>query len=491
MAWSTALWLACAPALTTSFVATAVAAYALRREPVVTVALFPVAVLALLLRLRLSSAGARARIRSGHSPLGCFCAPRTPAEFAEQLCATWRATGRRPSVVGSGWGWLIARTRASDAVFTHRLKGRLGHVAEATFLAGTELRDVERSLRESHGRTFWSTPSLQRISIGSWLGRSCHGNSGAKGKPSSLAAARVLVVDLTSLIKAQEDPLWCDYHVAKHKFDRFPGQYAIAAVKFDVGLMTEDIWLQKARCDVVRNTVETTLELRKWLTPDAVLRVLFIGSARRVGIGVTYVEFDPADDLPQHPRCCGACGKMVPHVDPHDCSAGCMSMQLDTCSLVCGWYQRSKKAWTGIIRLSDANRFSPDPSWLVFPMISLLSGTVNFELFFKLQTIELLPTPRAQEFRVQKLCNSLLDAYGQFWGRSEVRIGDLKIGLVFVDCSVRKRDAKALVAALAPHVHAKTVAMHDAKYQGESVKRAIKDADLTLKTPRVLFGMAK
>ncbi len=50
MAWSTALWLACAPALTTSFVATAVAAYALRREPVVTVALFPVAVLALLLR---------------------------------------------------------------------------------------------------------------------------------------------------------------------------------------------------------------------------------------------------------------------------------------------------------------------------------------------------------------------------------------------------------------------------------------------------------
>ena len=103
-------------------------------------------------------------------------------------------------MVGSGWGFFIGRARARDAVFTHRLKGRTG---EFTFLAGTELRSVEVALRKAHGRTFWSTPTMQRISIGSWLARSCHGNSGAAGKPSSYAAARVLVVDLTTLQAAR------------------------------------------------------------------------------------------------------------------------------------------------------------------------------------------------------------------------------------------------------------------------------------------------
>ena len=87
-------------------------------------------------------------------------------------------------------------------------------------MAGTELRDVERALRKAYGRTFWSTPTMQRISIGSWLARSCHGNSGAAGKPSSYAAARVLVVDLTSLETAQQGARWVEYAQIKRDFDR-------------------------------------------------------------------------------------------------------------------------------------------------------------------------------------------------------------------------------------------------------------------------------
>ena len=189
-------WLLLAPLLTGAFVGLVVAFLLEEDNPWRWIGLLAGAVAALLLRLRLAAAGARARILSGNSPFGCFRAPRTPEQFADQLCETWMATGRRPAVVGSGWGWFIGRAHARDAVYTHKLKGRIG---EFTFLAGTELRSVEVALRKAHGRTFWSTPTMQRISIGSWLARSCHGNSGAAGKPSSYAAARVLVVDLTTL----------------------------------------------------------------------------------------------------------------------------------------------------------------------------------------------------------------------------------------------------------------------------------------------------
>ena len=61
--------------------------------------------------------------------------------------------------------------------------------------------------------------------------------------------------------------------------------------------------------------------------------------------------------------------------------------------------------------------------------------------------------------------------------------------LVFVDCITRERDAPAVVAALKPHVHLQTVALHDAKFQGDGVTSAIREAGLILKTPRVVFEL--
>ena len=404
----------------------------------------------------------------------------------EQLGAAWRRMDARPTVVGSGWGWFIGRARAPNAVFTHRLQGRVGPLA---FLAGTELRTVEKVLRKEHGKTVWSTPTMQRISIGSWLARSCHGNSGANGKPSSHAAARVLVIDLDSPASTREGARWEAYGAMKARFDQDPGRFVVAAVEFDLARMTTDQWLQKARADVTPNYTTASQGLREWLTDQAVLRVLFFGSARRdLAIGVTYVPFDPEEDAYDFRRECGCCGRKLPHIDPHGCSAHCMSLQLDTCSLVCGWYEKAKREWRGVIKLSDANAFSPDPSWLGFPILSLLSGTVNFELIFVLPQL-VAPTPRTQEFRVQKLCNALFAAYAKIWGRSELRMAGLDRGLVFVDCIVRERDAPVVIQALKPHMHLGTVALHDAKFQGDSVTNAITRAGLWRETPRAVFAM--
>ena len=474
-------WLLLAPVLTGAFIGLFVAFLFERDDPVVFFGLLAGALVALLLRCRLAHAGARARILSGHSPFGCFSAPKTPEALTAKLCAVWDDTGKRPSVVGSGWGWFIGRAAAPRAVYTHRLKGRFG-AGKAAFLAGTELRDVERMLREQYKRTFWSTPTMQRISIGSWLARSCHGNSGAAGKPSSYAAARVYVIDIDSRASTAKGPHWAEYKDAKHLFDEDPERYVVAAVEFDPNRMAENRWLQKRKTEVRVQDHVPHVDLLEWLTPDAVLRVLFFGSARKIALGVTYVEHKKGDPVAMHRECYG-CGRMVPHVDPHDCSAACMSMQLDTCSFVCGWYERNFREWRGVIRLSDANAFSPDPSWLGFPIISILSGTVNFELIF------ILADDRDNAFmRVQALCNTLIKLYQRVWGRSELRMGDLNRGLVFVDCIARERDAWAVVEAIRPHVFNKTVALHDSKFQGRSVTNAISHLGLVRETPRVVFG---
>tara|TARA_B100001057_G_scaffold345482_1_gene346591 strand:- start:4090 stop:5571 length:1482 start_codon:yes stop_codon:yes gene_type:complete len=474
-------WLAFAPLLTGAFVGMLVAFSFQREDPVAFFGLLGGALLALLLRCRLTSAGARARILAGHSPFGCFSAPTTPEALTAKLCTVWDDTGKRPNVVGSGWGWFIGRKNAPRAVYMHRLKGRFD-ASMNTFLAGTELRDAERMLRKTYGRTFWSTPTMQRISIGSWLARSCHGNSGAAGKPSSYAASRVYVIDIDSRASTAKGPHWAEYKEAKHLFDEDPERYVVAAVEFDIQRMAENKWMQKRKVEVRVHDHVPHVDLLEWLAPDAVLRVLFFGSARKIALGVTYVEHRKDDPITLHRECLG-CGSMVPHVDPHDCSAACMSMQLDTCSLVCGLYERNFKKWRGVIRLSDANAFSPDPSWLGFPIIALLSGTVNFELIF------ILENKTDNVFmRVQTLCNTLIKLYQRVWGRSELRMGDLNRGLVFVDCIARERDAWTVVEAIRPHIFNRTVALHDSKFQGRSVTNAIADLGLVKETPRVVFG---
>lgn len=476
---SSAAWLLLAPLLTGVFIGLLVAFLLEGDDPGAFFGLLGGALVALLLRCRLASAGARARILSGHSPFGCSSAPRTPEALTAKLCEVWAATGRRPTIVGSGWGWFIGRESAPRAVFTHRLKGRL---SPTTFLAGTELRDVEAALRKSCGRTFWSTPTMQRISIGSWLARSCHGNSGAAGHPSSYAFSRVCVIDADSRASTAKGPYWADYHEVYHLFDKSPERYVVVAVEFDQQRMAENRWLQKRKVEVSVNDSAPDTELLEWLTPSAVLRVLFFGSARKIGIGVTYVE--SKSDVPVDKRReCHCCGPLVEHRDPHGCSASCMSCQLDTCSLVCGWYEESRRAWHGIIRLSDANAFSPDPSWLGFPIIALLSGTVNYELIFLLANDE----PNAF-MRVQKLCNTLIGLYGRVWGRSELRMADLANGLIFVDCITSERDAWRVIEAVRPHVYNRTVALHDGKFRGRSVVNAIATLGLVEDTPRQMFG---
>ena len=487
LAW---VYLLLAPALTLATAGLVVAAVLVCENVALCVVLALLAAVALALRLRLASNGARARLLSGNFPYSSVSAPATVDDFAERLRQVWRATGTRPTVVGAGWGFFISREDARRAIFTHNLKGAFKN--DYTFLCGTEILQAEKHLHKKFRRTFWSTPTMQRVSIGSWLARSCHGNSGEAGFPSSFAASRVLIIDLTTQATAQSAPRWENYDEVKGRLDQFPGQFVIAAVEFDPfgpaerPRMAENFMLKKSRHDVCHSPHVVDVELSDWLASDAVLRVLFFGSARRHGIGVKYVKFNEARHSVVPRRVC--CTE-VPHIDPHDCSAACMSLQLDTCSLIGGWFERPKNAWAGIIRLRDANNFSPDPSFLWLPLISALSVTANFELIFVLPPL-VAPTREKEEFRIQRLCNSLLALVKLVWGRFEVRVGNVRKGLVFVDCICRARDARTVFKELAKHMHAQIAALHDSKYQGSEITDAARGWGVTLETPRVIFGMS-
>ena len=112
----------------------------------------------------------------------------------------------------------------------------------------------------------------------------------------------------------------------------------------------------------------------------------------------------------------------------------------------------------------------------------------RFELIFVL-ALDLL-NPLDAKVRVQRLCDSLFDVYNKVWGRSEIRTAGLKAGLIFLDCVMKPCDARVIINAVKPHVHAKTVALHDSKYQGKAVTNAIISSGLLKKTPRVVFGSA-
>jgi|TARA_B100000787_G_scaffold58124_1_gene42325 hypothetical protein len=501
----TTLWLLCGPLLVGSFAALVACILSIHDDPILLITLILSALLVFLLRARLGTPGARSRILSGNSPYGFFKPPKTVNELLIQLRHMYKDTGVPPSIVGSGWGWFIGREYAQNAVFTHALKGHVKSIDNYPlevdpysgggyiFLAGTELRDAEEYIRKDtpdDKRTFWSTPTMQRISIGSWLGRSCHGNSGPAGRPSSHAALYVLVINIKDIDSLQAKPIWRDYRTYKIELDKNPERYIIAAVYFSLRRMVNDFALQKRMVTVEPNTLGPTEGLMQWLTDKAVLRVLFFGSARSEAVGVTYTTCNKSLDKYSKRRVCGFCRK-VPHIDPHGCSAQCMSMQLDTCSIVCGYYEKSKDAWNGVIMLSKANAFSPDPSWLGFPIIALLSTTVNFELIFILEGV-VVGNPGRNAMCVQRLCNTLLGVFNRNnFGRSELRMGDLNDGLVFVDVVMRPHEAHRLLSKLQKHVYDNTVALHSSKYQSMELRNTIEKHNFILSTPRAVFGLRK
>ena len=403
-------WLLLAPLLTGASVGLFVAVLLERDNPVRFFALLAGAALATFLRVRLSSAGARARVLSGNFPFGCFRAPKTPEEFSQQLYDAWIATGQRPTVVGSGWGWFIGRASARDAVFTHKLKGRIG---EFTFLAGTELR-VRRGGHPQGARAHLLVDAhdaahlhrlVARAELPRQLGRRgqaelVRGRARAGGRPDDApgGARRAAVARLR-------------HHQAR--VGRAAGAARDRRGRVRARAHAQGLLAAEARARTSRPSPSTTSQgLREWLTAEAVLRVLFFGAARRdLAIGVAYVRIRPGGGRARR------AARVLRLLRPHDARTStrttaplracrCSSTRALWCA---AGTRRPSGRGAASSRLSDANAFSPDPSWLGLPIVARAERqTVNFELIFVLPQLDDGLSRRARRMLgVQKLCNAL------------------------------------------------------------------------------------
>ena len=502
MALSTALWLATAPIAVVVALASLVlgAARFDASNPLLATGLWTAAVLALLYRARF--AYALARVLCGASPLGTANAPSTQDELVDAVRRVFEENAHkppeeaRPQIVGCGWGYYLCRRAARRAVFTHRLRGR----PDATnhplrFYAGTTIAEVCACLHATRKKTFWSTPTHQQVSIGSWLARSCHGNGGPSGFPSSHAASTVLVLHIETAATAARGVQTFAYKQARAWFDADPDDWVIVAVEFSSNrLAPSDLLLQKRMVTVPKHETRVTSGLSTWLSDDAVLRVLFFGSARpKCGIGVTYTQVPNRTTAVKRRLCCGV-GCEVDHIDPHFGSTACMSMQLDTCSLLGGWHETDPLAWRGITTLKHANAFSPSSllnAAPFAPLVIMWTGLLNFEFIFVLRrSVE--GGRAAREKTVQTLCNALINVFtgpGPVWGRCEVRMGDLARGILFLDISARESDAAHIVKAIAPFVHARQIALHTSKYRSRAIAGYICANGLEESSPLAVYAL--
>ena len=430
------------------------------------------------------------------------------------------STGSRPTVVGSGWGFWTAHVIArGNVIHMHAFTGerpRTGLVDPTPsgmmrFLSGTTIHDAEKAIRRKYNRTFWSTPSIQTISLGGWFGGSCHGNSGAGGKASSFSIHEIEfyeIYDGFGRLWPQPIERREPYKAARRLFDADLSRYVIVAVTFDVlgaddqgtsYMVDANTSVQKKLCTIpVGANVErgtrraATPELTEWLDDGAPLRLLFCGSARRTyALGLKYTWWAPQNPRPY--RWILGLFKSE-HVDPHDCSAACMSLQLDAFSMICGgWYETADDAYNGRMLLVDANRFTPDASLIGRAFYGLGPAMVHLFNVYNCEFVFNLLNPLSSRTRVVDVIQQLVDELVVFcrsrWARCEIRTNtkQASAGVVFVDCGMSEANMCELVPLLAPFARERQLAMHTSKYQSSAIRSAIADAGLQLVLPSDIY----
>lgn len=339
--------------------------------------------------------------------------------------------GQRPNIVGNAWGYFLQKRTAESPVlsmrnFTGQGKGdKLGW-----WKSGSTIREVV-DFYVKQGKTFASHPSIADITIGAWFATGSHGNGGNAGKPSSSVLEKVEIV----CFDPPNIQIIDNYKEIRAIFDSPNVNHVITFVKFHN--LEENRMLQKRAFDV--NSVQSA---NKWLSPGAILRVLFVGAARD-GIGIRWEK--PYEK--------------TEHIDPHCCSKCSTFIQADVCSSICGC-RESYKNWNGLTRLYDANEWVPP----IFPFetfIAVIGGVTNFELVFRVKEMNGVV--------LDKMVRLLREMHKDIGGRTEIRHGT---GVVFWDLSLTRNFEKPF-KILAEYFGVKRLAFHPGKYIPKNIQTSM------------------
>ena len=206
--------------------------------------------------------------------------------------------------------------------------------------------------------------------------------------------------------------------------------------------MPEDFWLQKARTDVTSDPYTTSQGCASGSRPRPCCACSSSGGAARPGHRRHVRAVRPGGGRVRPTASAAAAAAAWSRTSTRTTArAACMSMQLDTCSLVCGWYEAAKRV---VARRHQAERRQ---RLLARPVVARLAHHRAAERHGQLRAH--LPPAAARgahaalagAARAKAVQRALRTSTSRCGAARELRMGSLDKGLVFVDCIARERDA--------------------------------------------------
>ena len=400
-------------------------------------------------------------IRAGVFWEGILFSDRFPTTEEElvQFCieAYERENGKRVLIPSHGWSWYLKKQPAQGPrVWTTRFVGSIDYDSflPLVWRAGTALAEVKKNYA-AIGRTLIDTPSMEWLSLASWIVSCSHGHPGLSSKGKSplhwVERARVLDLVTKKITDDDETILMSKFHSSptSNSLSSPSARFVILTVQIRASAVVEDIAVQRFAA-----RIDSPDRLLQWKRGQFV-RLMFISRHRR-SLGIVWTN--PTNGVVNLTA--------RYHMHPHLCSRIAFWQHSDVDSaLPCNCWDFGEKleAYDGYAKMSEA--FSGiNPQF--FPLQTMLPQILcvfNHEL--------ICPIPSSKQGDVNWLFNLIIrleDFHYNFGGRTELRLsGDDT--LLYLDLSIRSVGSMKAYHSVLFEYGIQKAAQHAGKYVSESI----------------------
>lgn len=363
------------------------------------------------------------RVRAGvlYSSFCTDAFPTTEEDLIKESIAAYERGNGKVTTVSHGWTFYLQKESApGPRVWTTQFVGPASSPSQAspplTWNSGTTLVQVKKAFVDQ-GLTIIDSPSMEWLSLGSWIASSSHGHPGTKSGSASplawVAQARVLDCETQQVTEDDEAMLFAKFHSGNADLTR----YTILTVSFKREVLLKNIVVQR-----FATRLDTPAALDEWKRGQY-MRLSFVSRHRRT-LGIVWnTPTNNKVELSERY-----------HMHPHTCSRFCFWNHSDVDSVLpcnCGGFAERNERYDGYAQLSEAYS-GINPTFLPLQtMIPQLIGVYNTELFVPVTSTKLGDTNWLFELIIK-----LEDFHYTLGGRTELRIAPDST-VLFLDLSIR------------------------------------------------------
>ena len=378
--------------------------------------------------------------------------PTTEAELITHALSAYDRGNKSLTTVSHGWSFYLKKQAArGPRVWTTRFTGPVDtddHLDNVPlhWKSGTTLVEVKKKFK-AVGKTVVDTPSMEWLSLGSWIASCSHGHPGTLSLGTSplhwLESARVLDCS-TSVVSIDDESVLLAKFLSKQTSQiSKSSQYVILSVKFKADAVVPNTLVARKGTDV-----KDVTDVDRWLRGEFI-RLIFV-SRHKKSLGVVWSR---------------PVGEPVitdeKHMHPHTCSTVCFHCHSDVDAAVpwgglCG-FGATRHNYGGFAELDHAYA-SISPTFFPFQTILPQIFTVyNLELF-----LPILPRNRNSRL-LFSLIKRLEGFHFENGGRTELRLAS-DASVLFLDLSTQNLNAIDVYFRLLKAIGLDRGAQHPGKF---------------------------